>query len=116
MARAVREIPWDRMVRFHKEICRRSEETFFSLAAGDANSDRWSSFKKFAPENLAGPWEIPYDGLVSDEAGPAQSEEDRSAYAGGHHDQAEPIGGMTRNGCVSVAQISAPLLQVTCSR
>ena len=67
MARTVREIPWDRMVRFHKEICRRSEETFFSLAAGDANSDRWSSLENFAPENLAGPWEIPYDGLVSDE-------------------------------------------------
>ncbi len=65
MSRAMRDIPWQRIVKFHQEICRRTEETFFSLPAGDANSERWSSLVDFEPSNLAGFWEFPANCVAS---------------------------------------------------
>ena len=59
------DVPWLQLIRFHKEICRRTEEAFFSLPAGDSDSDRWSSLARFEPAELAGPWSIPVEAVVS---------------------------------------------------
>ena len=67
MTRAIRDVPWVSLIQFHKEICRRAEESFFSLSAGDANSERWSSFERFEPSDLAGPWELPISAVVSEQ-------------------------------------------------
>jgi hypothetical protein len=65
MTRELREVPWERLVRFHKEICRRAEESFFSLSAGDTNAERWSSLSNYDPENLSGPWKLRKDTVLS---------------------------------------------------
>lgn len=52
-----RELPWLPIVRFHKEIACRAEESFFSLA-GDDQAERWSSVEHFEPDELAGPWRL----------------------------------------------------------
>jgi very-short-patch-repair endonuclease len=52
-----RELPWLPIVRFHKEIACRAEESFFSLT-GDDQAERWSSVENFEPEELAGPWAL----------------------------------------------------------
>ncbi len=67
MNRAVRQVPWGSLIKFHKEICRRAEESFFSLSAGDSNSERWSSFDRFEPADLIGPWELPVSALISEQ-------------------------------------------------
>ena len=51
-----REIPWLQVVRFHKEIIRRDEESFFVLTDRDDQSERWTSLVGFQPEGFAGPW------------------------------------------------------------
>lgn len=53
-----REIPWLQVVRFHKEIIRRDEESFFALTGRDDQSERWTSLGGFQPVGLAGPWMI----------------------------------------------------------
>lgn len=67
MSQSPRDVPWERLIRFHKEICRRAEESFFSLPAGDSSSERWSSLNQYEPSDLIGPWSIPVDALVSDQ-------------------------------------------------
>ena len=41
-----RELPWLPIVRFHKEVACRAEESFFSLT-GDDQAERWSSVENF---------------------------------------------------------------------
>lgn len=53
-----REIPWKRIIQFHKEITHRAEENFFTLPLTETNSERWSRISDFHPENLSGPWLI----------------------------------------------------------
>ena len=65
MSREIREIPWIKLVQFHREICRRAEESFFSLSAGNASAERWSSLLEFNPENLSGPWRIGGNAVLS---------------------------------------------------
>ena len=65
MAHKKREIPWDKVVRFHKEIVRRAEETFFAFPLRTLDSERWSPLKDFFPTSLAGPWTIPQKSVVS---------------------------------------------------
>ena len=62
-----REIPWSRVVSFHKEVATRAEKSFFSLASQDANSERWSSLDAFDPPDFAGPWELADGDIRSDE-------------------------------------------------
>ena len=50
------EVPWQRIVEHHKEICKRAEEDFFSLPIEKQDSDRWTSIEYFKPEQLHGPW------------------------------------------------------------
>lgn len=52
-----RELPWLPIVRFHKEVACRAEESFFSLS-GDDQAERWSSLENFEPDDLAGPWDV----------------------------------------------------------
>ena len=59
-----REIPWEKVVNFHKEIASRAEESFFSLIIND-ESDRWTSIKEFELSNLAGPWYINNNNLLN---------------------------------------------------
>ncbi|MCP4200949.1 MAG: DUF559 domain-containing protein [bacterium] len=61
-----RDIPWLQVIRFHKEVTRRAEEAFFALPAGKADSNRWSSLKAFEPADLAGPWPLNENALVSE--------------------------------------------------
>lgn len=60
-----REIPWIRIVQFHKEITRRAEEAFFALPLGEPDSERWSSLTGFRPASLSGDWTIPQKTIVS---------------------------------------------------
>lgn len=51
-----RNIPWLQVVRFHKEIVLRAEQSFFSLDGRNDQSERWTSLSGFAPRTLSGPW------------------------------------------------------------
>lgn len=51
-------IPWLNAIRFHLDIVKRAEESFFSLPIGVRNADRWSALADFHPDSLAGPWRI----------------------------------------------------------
>lgn len=52
------KIQWLNAVRFHLDIVKRAEESFFSLPVGVRNADRWSALTGFDPESLAGPWRV----------------------------------------------------------
>lgn len=63
-----REIPWLKVVQFHKEIVQMSQDNFFGLPLGvqdQPNSDRWTSIDQFVIEDMAGPWEISYESITS---------------------------------------------------
>lgn len=59
------DFPWLDVVRFHKEIVERNEESFFALNPRDAHADRWSSLTGFQMTTDDGPWGIPADCLFS---------------------------------------------------
>lgn len=59
-----RDLPWLPIVRFHKEIACRAEESFFSLSSDD-QAERWSSLVDFEPDDLGGPWTLSAHGLRS---------------------------------------------------
>ncbi len=59
-----RDLPWLPIVRFHKEIACRAEESFFSLS-GEDQAERWSSLIDFEPDDLGGPWTLSAHGLRS---------------------------------------------------
>ncbi len=61
-----RVLPWLSIIQFHKEVTRRAEEAFFALPTGKTDSERWSSLVGFAPQSLAGPWELDPGMLVSE--------------------------------------------------
>ncbi|RZN41521.1 MAG: DUF559 domain-containing protein [Methanosarcinales archaeon] len=65
MTHTKREIPWNNVVQFHKEIVHRAEETFFMFPSRTLDSERWSPIKDFFPTSLAGPWSIPKKSVVS---------------------------------------------------
>ena len=60
-----RDIPWLSVIRFHKEIAARAENSFFSISARDANAERWSSINDYQPSDLAGPWDVEGSKVVS---------------------------------------------------
>lgn len=60
-----RELPWLSVVRFHKDVVARAEQGFFSLNGRDSQSDRWTGLQQFMPADLAGPWQIRIDSMVS---------------------------------------------------
>ena len=60
-----REIPWPKVVAFHKEIARRAEESFFALPLGKIPSDRWSSIANLEPPDFAGNWQFSSNDLQS---------------------------------------------------
>ena len=61
-----REIPWLRLIQFHKEVVRRAEESFFALPGSKLDSVRWTVLQNFGPPDTAGPWTVPMESLVSD--------------------------------------------------
>jgi len=65
MTHKKREIPWNRVVQFHKEIVHRAEETFFTFPLRTLDSERWSPLKDFFPTSLSGPWTIPQKSVIS---------------------------------------------------
>jgi len=60
-----RDIPWKQVVQFHKEIVKRAENSFFALNGNDQLNNRWSCLKGFDPKEMAGPWTIPVDSVLS---------------------------------------------------
>lgn len=60
-----RQIPWLKVVRFHKEIVTRAEEGFFSLNGRDDQAERWSSLTGFVPDGLEGPWIVEKNSIRS---------------------------------------------------
>ncbi|GEM_PF-6639544 len=50
------KLPWHSLLKFHREIRLRAEQSLFSLFAADQNSERWTSIAGFEPSGLAGPW------------------------------------------------------------
>lgn len=60
-----REIAWQDVIRHHKEITRRAEETFFSLPVGHTDSERWTSLTGILLDNFAGEWKIPIKSIKS---------------------------------------------------
>jgi hypothetical protein len=61
-----REIPWLRLIQFHKEVVRRAEESFFALPGSRLDSDRWTILRSVGLQDTAGPWTVPVRFLVSD--------------------------------------------------
>jgi very-short-patch-repair endonuclease/GTP cyclohydrolase I len=64
-----REIPWLKVIQFHKEIVQMSQDDFFALQLGTQkklNSHRWTLIDKFIIEDMAGPWEIPYESITNE--------------------------------------------------
>ena len=59
-----RDIPWPRVVAFHKEIARRAEESFFAVPLGKTPSDRWSSIRNLEPDDFAGDWQFNANDLL----------------------------------------------------
>ena len=60
-----RGIPWPAVIRFHKEIAARAEQSFFSLYPKDDQAERWSSLLDYTPEEISGPWRIPRESIAS---------------------------------------------------
>ncbi|TVS15226.1 MAG: DUF559 domain-containing protein [Gammaproteobacteria bacterium] len=60
-----REVPWSKVIAFHNEISRRSEEEFFSLPIRQAPSERWTDLQGFGPDSFAGPWIVPVAAIAS---------------------------------------------------
>lgn len=60
-----RGIPWLNVVRFHKEIAARAEQSFFSLFAKDDQAERWSGLVRFEPDAITGPWSVPRESIRS---------------------------------------------------
>ena len=60
-----RDIPWLQVVQFHKEIVKRAESGFYALNGNDRLNNRWSCLKGFDPDELAGPWTIHADSVLS---------------------------------------------------
>jgi len=60
-----RNIPWSNVVRFHKEIAARAENSFFSLNGRDAKAERWTSLHNFEPVDVAGPWHVEGSAIAS---------------------------------------------------
>ena len=73
-----RDIPWLQVARFHEEIAKRAEQSFFSLRGDDSQDSRWTSLDDFDLTDLAGPWEIDSDQL--------RSQAFRLAYESGDHE------------------------------
>ena len=64
-----RDIPWLKIIQFHKEIVQMSQDNFFSLPLGtqkQLNSHRWTLIDNFIIEDMAGPWEISYESITSE--------------------------------------------------
>lgn len=79
-----RNIPWLQVVRFHKDIAARAENSFFSIKAKDADSDRWSSLGEFDLESIDGPWNFDMRQLVSQRFKSAVDQNDHeSMFIGG---------------------------------
>lgn len=60
-----RNIPWLRVVRFHKEIVTRAEQNFFSFKGQDVESERWTSLVGFDPGRFDGPWRLTPEQIAS---------------------------------------------------
>jgi hypothetical protein len=56
-------VPWPDLVRFHREVLRRGEDSFYALPDTDNGHDRWGELLAFRPESLAGPWTVSADAL-----------------------------------------------------
>ena len=63
------EMPWNSLLKFHREIRLRAEKSFFSALAADQQSERWSGLANFEPANLAGPWHLRAESIVSEPVG-----------------------------------------------
>jgi very-short-patch-repair endonuclease len=78
------DIPWQKIISYHKEITRRAEEDFFSLPVLNNDSDRWSSLAGFSPNDLSGPWELDLSYFTSRTFyRDIQNGESRDLYLGG---------------------------------
>ncbi|GAM10438.1 putative helicase senataxin [Geobacter sp. OR-1] len=60
-----RQIPWQDVIKHHKEITRRAEEEFFSLPTSQTDSERWTSLIGAPPVNFAGPWKLQHADIKS---------------------------------------------------
>jgi very-short-patch-repair endonuclease len=79
-----RQIPWLRVVQFHKEIVARAEQGFFSLNGRDPQSDRWTSLAAWEPGEMSGPWRASANQLVSQAFRLAlEQKQHESIYLGG---------------------------------
>lgn len=62
-----REIPWVNVVRFHKEIASRSEQSLFSINGEKSDSKTWTSLEDFFPgvADISGPWKVREENFTS---------------------------------------------------
>lgn len=61
-----RDIPWTRIVQFHREVTRRAEEAFFALPARFRDSERWTCLDGYQADSFGGPWTVPSNAVSSD--------------------------------------------------
>ena len=61
-----RDIPWLKLVQFHKEIAERNEEGFFAKRTDEDQARDWSFIRDFQPDDMSGAWKFPADSLISD--------------------------------------------------
>lgn len=79
-----RSIPWLPVVRFHKEVVARAEQSFFSLNAREDHDERWTSLTPFNLDDLVGPWELKQEEMRSNSFRLAlDQEQHESIFLGG---------------------------------
>jgi very-short-patch-repair endonuclease len=59
------KVPWPEIVKFHAEIVKRMERSFFAFDPWQSASDRWTSLDRKIGCDLAGPWQITPEQLRS---------------------------------------------------
>lgn len=61
-----RQIPWVSVLKFHKDIVARAEQSFFAINnIMNDQHERWTSLTGFNPESMAGPWQIERESIQS---------------------------------------------------
>ncbi|WP_462273583.1 AAA domain-containing protein, partial [Methanohalophilus sp.] len=81
---STKEIPWDQVIQFHREIVRLNHDSFFKLPYDYSRVNRWTPIDQDFFHNMKGPWDISYEAIVNPKfSDQIQDDEIIEAYIGG---------------------------------
>jgi very-short-patch-repair endonuclease/KaiC/GvpD/RAD55 family RecA-like ATPase len=78
-----RQVPWPKIVAFHKEIAERNEEGFFAKRTDDDQARDWSFVRDFQPLDMSGSWKFEATALISEPFGKSLAGDQHEALFGG---------------------------------